>query len=162
MRQLSLPSADTEVDLCDACGGMWIDWHDGDVRLVASETLRASDPGPPPSSKSGEPKPSRNEPPAAGACPRCAKQLVPERYTIKAEVPSTRVEGKISIIPATTGAELLRCEECMGAYVSRENAEILAALSRTDEAPPSQGKASLRPLPWDRFVSAIRGFLRSK
>jgi hypothetical protein len=160
MRQLTLPGADTEVDVCDACGGMWVDWHVGELRVVATETLRVSNPGPPPSSDaSDKERPSRNETEAVGACPRCGKQLVAERYTVTAHVPSARVEGKVSIIPRTTGAELLRCEECLGAFVSRPSAEILAFLSQTDDPPPSTAKVALKPLPWDRFVSSIRGFL---
>src|SRR4051812_21090410 len=64
--------AEAEVDVCGACGGMWVDWFDGEVKRVAtavlaSESERASRPSAPTSSL-------RNEAFATGACPRCTRQ----------------------------------------------------------------------------------------
>lgn len=159
MRQLRLEKPDAEVDLCDACGGLWIDWFDGEVRTVATATLKASDSAQP--SRPEAPS-SRNEPAAVGACPRCTRQLVAERYAITAEVASRRVEGKVSLIPAATGAELMRCEECMGSFVSRASAEVLSWLSTTDEPPPSSAAVALKPVPWSRFVGMLRSFVGIK
>jgi Zn-finger nucleic acid-binding protein len=189
MRQLDLERPHAEVDVCDACGGVWIDWFDGEVRAIAAETLRVSDPGPPPpgslvgakeakgtddakSSKrkgkgekgNDDARPSRNEPVAIGACPRCTRQLVAERYVVNAEIESRRVEGKVSVVPSPspTGAELLRCEDCMGAFVSRTSAEVLSWLSASDDPPESVAAPKLQPVPWTRFVGLIRGFLGMK
>jgi hypothetical protein len=176
MRQVSLEKPDSEVDVCDACGGLWIDWFDGEVRLVATEALRQKDAAPrsdggKPSEKPKEAEPSarstpsgppRNEAQAVGACPRCTRQLVAERYMLKAEIASRRVEGKTSVVPAPTGAELLRCEECMGSFVARPSAEVLSWLSATDEAPPSSAAVALQPVPWQRFVGVLKSFLGVK
>jgi Zn-finger nucleic acid-binding protein len=54
------------TDVCAACGGIWIDWFDGDlVQLVR---------GAPPVEATGA---SRN---GTGACPRCHRPLARERY----------------------------------------------------------------------------------
>lgn len=153
MTSLDLPDNEAEVDVCESCGGLWVDWFDGEVRKIATETLRISSPdlredAPPPSHAS-----------ALGACPRCSKHLVAERYVMTS--PVSRGEGRTSLVPGKeTGAELLRCEDCMGAFVTRASAEVLAFLDAGDEPPPSRGPASLRPLPWPRFVRLIKGFLR--
>src|SRR5262245_9021834 len=108
-----------EVDTCGACGGIWIDWFDGEVRQVTAEALIASPPPP----KSDAERKSRNEAIAVGACPRCTRQLVSERYKLDEQV---------------TGADLLRCEDCLGVFVSKSSGEMLAALPPQDEPPPSQ------------------------
>ncbi len=187
MRQHNLEEAKAEVDVCDACGGMWVDWFDGEVRVIATETLRTSDPGPAPAaattattatttttttttvaapSSKDEGRPSRNEAVAIGACPRChARQLVAERYEVKAEVASARIEDRTSIVAGKTGAELLRCEDCMGSFVSRSSAEVLSWLSSHHDEPPPQSQArpdatkALKPVPWDRFVALMKGLL---
>src|SRR5688500_12747533 len=87
-----------EVDVCTSCGGIWVDWFDGEVRQVTAEALGAAPTPPrPPADRQ-----SRNEAIAIGACPRCTRQLVAERY---------KVEGQV------TGADLLRCEDCLGVFV---------------------------------------------
>lgn len=163
MRQLSLARADAEVDICDACGGLWVDWFDGEVRAIATETLRVSEPlldAQAPKADEEKKRPSRNEAIAIGACPRCTKQLVTERYAIRSEVASARVEGRTSVIAGKTGAELLRCEECMGSFVTRPNAELLSWLSdASDDAPASKADVTLRPLPWERFIALLKNIL---
>jgi Zn-finger nucleic acid-binding protein len=168
MRQVSLAKADAEVDVCDSCGGLWVDWFDGEVRAIATETLRVSEPLIETSSgdakeKDAPKRPSRNEAIAIGACPRCTQQLITERYAITAEVSSARVEGRTSVVAGKTGAELLRCEECMGSFVTRPNAELLSWLSdASDDAPASKADVSLKPLPWERFIAVIKGILGMK
>ncbi len=61
-------------------------------------------------------------------------------------------------VSTTTGADLLRCEECAGVFVPRTSADLLAALP-PDEAPPessTEGAAILEPLPWQKFVALVK------
>jgi hypothetical protein len=152
--------------VCDSCGGLWVDWFDGELRDITAETLRTGDV---PSDAHGGDKgetgdteraSKRNEAVAVGACPRCTRQLVPERYAMSVDVPNSRIDGGMSNVTAPTGAELLRCEDCMGAFVSRSSAEVLAWLSSpSDDPPPSQAAAALKPMPWTHFMSMLRKFL---
>ena len=57
-----------------------------------------------------------------------------------------------------TGADLMRCEDCLGAFVSKSSAAMLAALP-ADEAPPSESPEVLDPLPWQRFIMALKKIL---
>ena len=147
--------AEAEFDVCASCGGMWVDWFDGEVKRVATavlktETARASRPSMPTSSL-------RNEAFATGACPRCTRQLAVERYVVKAEVGA---RGDRTSIATATGADLLRCEECAGVFVSRTSAGLLATLpaDEDDVPPPSSavGHGVLEPLPWQRFMAVLR------
>lgn len=146
---------EAEVDVCASCGGMWVDWFDGEVKRVATEvlkgeTVRASRPGEPSSSL-------RNEAFATGACPRCTRQLAIERYVVKAEVGRT---GDRTSISTATGADLLRCEECAGVFVPRTSAGLLATLppDEDEQPPPSSavGPGVLEPFPWHRLMAVIR------
>lgn len=159
MSTIELPEASAEVDVCDSCGGMWLDWFDGEVRALATETLRVSSPDLNAAIEAESRKSS--EPEALGACPRDNKMLVPERFVISADV---QRDSHTSTVPGRpTGAELLRCEECMGAFVTRASAEVLAFLDKQDEPPPSQAPLSrAEPLPWDRFVGLIKAWLGKK
>jgi Zn-finger nucleic acid-binding protein len=146
---------EAEVDVCGSCGGMWVDWFDGEIKRVATEVLktetaRTSRPSAPASSL-------RNEAFATGACPRCTRQLAIERYVVKADV--GRGSERTSISTAT-GADLLRCEECAGVFVPRTSAGLLATLpADEDEVPPPSsavGPGVLEPLPWQRFMAVVR------
>jgi Zn-finger nucleic acid-binding protein len=131
--------ADCEVDLCAACGGIWVDWFDGDVRKVTTEARRAAPLAP--TAGTAE-RPSRNEAMAMGACPRCTRQLAAERHAVDA------VDGQ------TPSVELLRCEECMGVFVSETSGEQLGRLT----APPDLDlRAPASPLA--RFVETLRRLL---
>ena len=156
MSTIELPEANAEVDVCDACGGMWLDWFDGELRALATETLRISSPDLGAAIAAESRKSS--EPEALGACPRDNKMLVAERFVMTADVPR---DGHTSRVPGRpTGAELLRCEECMGAFVSRPSAEVLAFLDQSDEPPPSQAPSSrAKPLPWARLIRSIKAWL---
>ena len=133
---------------------MWVDWFDGEVRKVATETLRISEPNLRAAEPVGE------EVSAIGACPRCSQHLVAERYVMTAAV--SRDGDRTSLVGQETGAELLRCEACMGAFVPRASAEVLAFLDAGDDPPASRGPASLQPLPWERFVKLLKGFVGLK
>lgn len=146
---------EAEVDVCGSCGGMWVDWFDGEVKRVATEVLkseavRQSRPGLPSSSL-------RNEAFATGGCPRCTRQLATERYVVHANVGSS---GDRTSIATATGADLLRCEECAGVFVPRTSAGLLATLPADgDEVPPPSsavGPGVLEPLPWQRFMAVVR------
>lgn len=129
--------AECEVDVCSSCGGIWIDWFDGEVRRVTAEALGAG-------ARSSRPeaeRSSRNEAVAVGACPRCTRQLVAERYAL---------EGQ------GTGADLLRCEDCLGVFVAKSSGEMLAALPPGEEPPPSKGPEVLEPLPWQRLLLLLK------
>jgi Zn-finger nucleic acid-binding protein len=151
--------ADAEVDVCNACGGMWIDWFDGEIKrvasaVVASEPERISRP-------SLEASSLRNEAFATGACPRCTRQLVIERYVVRADV-GNRSHGERTSVSQTTGADLLRCEECAGVFVPRTSAGLLVTLPADEEPPPSsttEGAHVLEPLPWQRFMAVVRRLL---
>jgi len=155
---------EAEVDVCAACGGLWVDWFDGEVKRVATEVLagenvRLSRPSAPTSS-------IRNEAFATGACPRCTRQLAVERYVVKADVANSDVSAgsgertSVSTRRTLHGADLLRCEECAGVFVPRTSAGLLATLPADDEAPASStAGAMLEPLPWQRFMAVIRRLL---
>lgn len=131
---------DTEIDVCGSCGGLWLDWFDGEPRQVASEIVSQNIVGRP-----SAPDAIRNEARAIGACPRCAKQLVSERYTF---------ERKKGDAPVVTDAQMMRCEDCAGVFVSRTAAEALAALPADEPPPPSD-----KPRPegsWTSMLSKLR------
>lgn len=154
------PLAEADVDVCNACHGVWIDWFDGELRAVATETVRKDLVGRP-----TDPGASRNEAIATGACPRCTRQLVAERYTVAEVVPGvaahTNDAGSATINRAEI--DLLRCEECAGAFVTRDAALALAALTtsevhveRTSAAPAAE---VLDPMPWQRFLALLKRLL---
>ena len=163
MKLVELDVAKAEVDLCEACGGLWVDWFDGEVRAIATETLRVSSPDLHADGAESESGRRSNDELAIGACPRCSKQLFAERYVMTADVirdsrPGTSTPP-VSLVGKETGAQLLRCEDCMGAFVSRASTEVLAWLDTADAPPPSVGPASLKPVPWERFVKVLKDFL---
>lgn len=67
---LDAPSA--EVDLCKRCGGVWLDWEDGDFTSLARELPPAS----------GRILPREGP----GVCPRCRRELKVEVFQGTAEV----------------------------------------------------------------------------
>jgi len=153
--------AGAEVDVCTACGGAWVDWFDGEVKRVATAVIE-SEPqrGSRPSAVSSS---LRNEAFATGACPRCTRQLVVERYVVNADVSTAgeKREPRTSV-SQITGADLLRCEECAGVFVPRASADLLSTLASDEQPPPSStapGAAVLEPLPWQRLMAVIRRLL---
>jgi len=108
------------VDVCAACGGIWVDWFDGDVQSIASETealrVERGTPLPPPSDLAARPGTMR--------CPRCDRTLGPELYRFADARESELI----------TGVEVERCAECAGAFVPRGSAHLL--LDRRNEGPP--------------------------
>ena len=118
MRQEPVPSA--EVDVCDACGGLWIDWFDGDIPTLAAEAEAARlDRGTPiPSGPAALTPDSRN-----GICPRCTKTLQADTFRFP-----DAAEGEL-----IDHVELLRCAECAGSFVPRASAHLLLDRAKTSE-----------------------------
>jgi Zn-finger nucleic acid-binding protein len=108
MRCEAVPSA--EIDVCDGCEGLWIDWFDGEVHTLAVEAESAR-------AERGTPPPGMFAPAGAAAptCPRCHAALAPELYRF----------GDASDDELVTGVELFRCPECAGSFIPRPSAHLL-------------------------------------
>jgi Zn-finger nucleic acid-binding protein len=123
------------VDVCDACGGSWVDWFDGDVHTIAAETealrVERGTPLPPPADLAARPGPMQ--------CPRCARGLTAELYRF-----ADAQEGEW-----VGGVEVGRCAECAGAFVPRGSAYLL--LERAKEGPPSS--------PWEALTEVLAAFV---
>jgi Zn-finger nucleic acid-binding protein len=113
-------TSSAEVDVCAACGGMWVDWFDGDVHSIAVETEAArverGTPLPPP--------PPLQAVASAKRCPRCSQVLAAEIYRFA----DAREDELVA------GVEIHRCTDCLGAFVPRGSAYLL--LDRVKEGPP--------------------------
>jgi Zn-finger nucleic acid-binding protein len=117
MRCEALPSA--QIDSCDACGGLWVDWFDGEVETLAveAEAVRANRGVPsPPGSAAGSGSGSRS-------CPRCHQALSVELHRFH----DAREDELVN------GVELFRCPECAGSFVPRPSVRLL--LDRVSEPP---------------------------
>ena len=126
------PTRAAAPQLCDACGGLWIDWFDGEVHAIAVEQEVAR-------LERGTPLPSRpSQPPAGASCPRCARALVAELYRF----PDASEDELLN------GVDVMRCPECAGAFVPRSSAHLL--LDRAN-APRSEGSLA------ERLLRALRG-----
>lgn len=115
MRAEPLPNA--EVDVCDGCGGLWVDWFDGEVRAVAvfAEAARV-DRGTPPPAVVGAVLAN-----GTSMCPRCMSRLVSEMVPF----------GDATNRNLVKDVELLRCRDCVGSFVPRSSAHLL--LDRVSE-----------------------------
>ncbi len=129
MRREITPSAELEV--CDACEGLWIDWFDGEVSTVAveAEAARVDRGTPLPKRISGEIAGSR-------ACPRCHHSLAPELYRFT----DAKHDDPIG------GVEVLRCADCAGAFVPRASAHLLLDRARQER----------RWTTWEAIVALLR------
>lgn len=108
MRREATTSA--EVEVCDACEGLWVGWFDGEVHTLAIEAEAAR-------LDRGTPPPSRPTEPTSGSrtCPRCSRPLALELYRF--------ADAKDDDL--ITGVEVLRCADCAGAFVPRGSAHLL-------------------------------------
>jgi Zn-finger nucleic acid-binding protein len=138
MRQEPVPSA--EVDVCDACGGLWIDWFDGDIPTLAAEAAeaRASRESVLPTSI-----PRRRAVYGTGACPRCLRALAADTFRFPDASPDELIDH----------VELLRCAECAGSFVPRASAHLL--LDRAKE--PSRSVSI-----WAALVELLKRLVGSR
>lgn len=121
-----------EIDVCEACGGLWIDWFDGEIRALAREAEAAR-------VERGTPLPAPVELAARSGsmtCPRCGRPLRTEECRFE-----DARDGEL-----VGGAEVERCSECAGAFVSRGNAHLL--LDRLRETRPASS--------WELLVDLLR------
>lgn len=107
LRAEVVPSA--KVEVCDTCGGIWLDWFDGDVRTLAVEAeaarlARGDRPSLIPSGEEG-----------SGECPRCRARLALEVVRF-ADASEAELVGDV---------EISRCAECAGCFVPRSSAHLL-------------------------------------
>ena len=135
---------DAEVDVCASCGGIWLDWFDGETGALAIGVLEKEKRGVPARTST----PQQNETRATGACPRCTRQLVAERYMATSIEDGRRTQRE-------TGADLLRCEECAGVFVSRSSAEMLVAVAN-EEGPRSLPPANVKAAFWERILGVLQ------
>jgi Zn-finger nucleic acid-binding protein len=112
MRAEPVPSA--EVDVCDHCGGLWVDWFDGEIVTLAAEAEAARvDRGTPPPGLGQSAIDARGG--GTNTCPRCTRELLPELFRFPDAAPDELVAG----------VELRRCAECAGSFVPRPSAHLL-------------------------------------
>lgn len=104
-----LSTAGVLVDRCPDCGGLWIDWFDGEISQIATRARNLAQPAP--LLRDG-----------SNCCPDCRSALSAARYP-----------------DAEGGAEVLRCGACAGAFVPRGSLELVIALGPprddTEQAP---------------------------
>lgn len=103
------PSA---VDVCDGCGGLWIDWFDGEIQALAVEAEVARLDRRP---QLPAPRTTDELRPGSSTCPRCMQPLVPELHRFEDATDDELVNG----------VELLRCTECVGSFVPRPSVHLL-------------------------------------
>jgi Zn-finger nucleic acid-binding protein len=106
-------SAGATIDVCATCGGVWVDWFDGEL-IAILRAAPAAAPLPPPAESGAKTRGAES----GGGCPRCRSPLSHERYW-------------------DSEAEILRCADCAGAFVSRDAARIIAGLDPEPTRPPS-------------------------
>ena len=134
MRQEPCPTnASAEVDVCDACGGLWIDWFDGDIPTLAAEAEAAR-------VDRGTPIPKGPVNAGNGTCPRCLRALRADTFRFPDASPDELIDH----------VELLRCEECAGSFVPRASAHLL--LDRAKQPPQGVGL-------WQAVVELLKRLL---
>ena len=99
------------IDVCPSCGGIWVDWFDGELLAMVQGAPRGVGVG------NGGDGGAWGE-----ACPRCKMPLHAEQY----------LESR---------AAILRCGDCAGAFVSRSAAKTLIALQPGREKAPVEPDA---------------------
>src|SRR6185369_3575961 len=103
-----------EVEACDSCGGLWVDWFDGELQSLAveAEAARVERGAPPPAVRLVGPAETRAH---ESTCPHCTRALVQELFRFSDAIDDELVPG----------VELLRCPECVGSFIPRSSAHLL-------------------------------------
>jgi Zn-finger nucleic acid-binding protein len=102
------------VDICPACGGVWVDWFDGELTPVVRDVAALGRP-------SGRERPPEG---ARGHCPRCAAGLYGDPHA-----------------GDSLGPLLLRCGECAGSFVPRDAFDAIATFEPGAAPEPPAGAA---------------------
>lgn len=105
------------IDVCAKCGGVWVDWFDGELIAIVRSAPR--------------PEGAGLAPEASGGCPRCRAPLAAERFF-------------------DSQAEVLRCAECAGAFVSQDAARAIAHLDPEQKRPRPADDA------WSRLAATLQ------
>jgi Zn-finger nucleic acid-binding protein len=105
------------IDVCPTCGGIWVDWFDGDLVAMVQGAPRAG------GARGGEAGGGGNG--GETSCPRCRQELHPEQY----------LESR---------AAILRCGDCAGAFVARSAARMLIAIQPGRDKDPEKPDALTR------------------
>lgn len=109
MRSVALPlrgGGDAEVEICNRCGGVFLEFFDGEPGEL-SRSLLAHD---------GHEAALPRAPPAAVACPDCGVPMAELRYL-------------------DVGPRVSRCDACMAVFATRQQLRELADF-RPPEQPP--------------------------
>lgn len=150
---------DALVDVCADCRGVWLDWFDGDPRVLTQQTeatLKESRPSL--TSDVRATLESRGVAKAPHGCARCRDALMIEAYEMRAASPA--VPDADPPIPAVSAVlvDIFRCGGCLGMFLSRGALEQVVALD-VDFAPPSSAPGMLEPLPWQKLLTILKRFL---
>lgn len=125
------------VDLCARCGGVWIDWEDGDFTELAREVPPAK---------------VREIPRAGpGSCPRCNKALVAEEF-----------QGSAAILRCSDCAGAFLPYASIGKIAESTPAEAREAQKEGATAPEeaeSAGATTPDEGTWARLVGIVRAWL---
>jgi hypothetical protein len=103
------PSAHAQIDRCAACGGLFLEFFDGEPSAISRELRERSDVG----------AARAREAPARLACPDCEEPMVRRAYL-----------GE--------GPELARCETCLAVFLAPHEVAQLARLELAREPEPEE------------------------
>ena len=101
------PSAHAQIDRCAACGGLFLEFFDGEPSALSRELREHGDTGARPARHPSHPL----------ACPDCEAPMVRRAYL-----------GE--------GPELARCESCLAVFLAPDQVAALARLELAREPEP--------------------------
>jgi Zn-finger nucleic acid-binding protein len=117
------PQARAEADVCAKCGGMFLEFFDGEPAAISRDILRNTDVKPTVSLNVGTLR-----------CPDCAEEMVRKAYLDQ-------------------GPELARCETCMAVFLAPDEVETLARMELKEEPAPKEPSWLSRLIGWLPGVS---------
>lgn len=103
------PSAHAQVDRCAACGGLFLEFFDGEPSAISRDLRERSDAG----------ATRAREAPVRLACPDCEEPMVRRAYL-----------GE--------GPELARCESCLAVFLAPHEVAQLARLELARDPEPEE------------------------